>query len=513
MKLISFATALILLQVAVHAQDIHLDPSFNNGGTLLHKAGSSSCFANAVAIRADGGILVGGGSDQYKNPSFVLSLFRPDGSLDTLFGKKGIVRTPFGNGFDGILAIAFDGDGRFVVGGGTNNSGSSRWAIARYMNNGVLDSSFASDGFYITTYPFTGQVTDLQILSDGKIVASGMATHLGGVGLLRLLPDGDLDSTFGNAGIIDTDPKVMLEAGNMVLQPDGKILLSGYTYTIHRPNVMIRLQANGSFDSSFGNDGVINNNWSDDIDGGAAVLLQADGKIIQVVNIKPKGVNYILLERYFPNGTIDSSFGLAGRSIHAGSANAWAQSAVLMPDGRMVVGGGYFYGYGYLSIMALFGYLPNGLPDSSFGTSARITTSIGNPSSVIKQLAVQQDGRIVVAGHANEYIGNQQTAIARYRPLSRLAIASIDRTSIPLSAFPIPMDESLQVIYTLDKAGPVVFTLTDATGRIVQTWGGLSTISAGRHEERLAISPSIACGLYQLRLVSGTSVSRISVIK
>jgi uncharacterized delta-60 repeat protein len=303
----------------------------------------------------------------------------------------------------------------------------------------------------------------------------------------------------------------------MVLQPDGKILVAGFSWAApprRGEASLIRLQANGSLDSSFAGNGIITRDWSPDNDEGAAVLLQPDGKIILVGNARDIGTNYIVVERFLSDGQPDPSFGLGGQANNPATAGGWCHTALLMPDGRIVVGGARHYGNGFFSLMSLHAYRPDGTPDASFGDHGRITTSIGNPSSEINELALQADGRLVAVGYAGDSITNSsQMAIVRYIDNPSLDVSASPKVGVAFSAWPVPIYGELHVAYTLQHSGPVKLELRDVSGRIVQQWEKGMPAVVGSYEERLSLPPDLAAGAYLLCLHTVDGTSSVMVTK
>src|SRR5262249_2707240 len=126
------------------------------------------------------------------------------GQLDPTFGTGGIVTTTFGSGDDTSRTIAIDAQSRIVVGGYWMNGSISEFALARYLPNGTLDPSFDGDSKVTTSLGAQDDfITDLEIDSQGRIVAGGWTYHDGRsyFGVARYNSDGSLDNTFGTAGI------------------------------------------------------------------------------------------------------------------------------------------------------------------------------------------------------------------------------------------------------------------------------------------------------------------------
>ena len=132
---------------------------------------------------------------------------------------------------------------------------------------------------------------------------------------------------------------------------------------------------------------------SDDV--AQALLLQRDGKIVLVGYRSPGGEDSeFALARYRPNGTLDSSFGTGGKVT---TAFGFANAAALEPDGRIVAVGGILVNRPDFDF-ALARYTASGALDSSFGSGGKVTTTFGPTAHIAQALALQPDGKIVVAG-------------------------------------------------------------------------------------------------------------------
>lgn len=507
----------VLSAVLAGAQPSHLDPTFNKTGYSVLRPGYHEGFANSVVLQGNGSILVSGASSG-NTFDFSLVALRPDGSLNSSFGTAGGVITPVGNAYDGINVMALDREGGVVVAGASDSAASHRWTLARYQPNGSLDITFAANG--LCKLPtLTGDVTDLKVQDDGKLVACGWLTSspAGEFGLLRLLPNGVPDATFGAAGVVRLSMNGAM-AQSLVLQPDGKIIVSGFSWGMpprRGEASLLRFNTDGTLDASFGNGGIIIRDWSPEDDEAAAVLLQPDGKIILAGNARDNGANYIVVERYLSNGQPDASFGQGGQALNPATYEGWCHTAVLMPDGRIVVAGGRRYGAGAFSLMSLYGYLPDGSPDTSFGTHGSITTSIGKPSSEIRKLVLQADGRLVAVGYAGDSVDAlSQMVIVRYRPMpSPLAVPVIAKTELAFNAWPVPLSGQLHIAYALRTPGPVSLELRDAAGRVVQRWDEGHVTAPGHQEHQLSLSPDIASGVYSLCLFTADGRSSVMVCK
>jgi uncharacterized delta-60 repeat protein len=223
--------------LARYGTDGTLDASFGTDGTVVTDLSPYFDQAFGVVAETDGSIVVAGTANLYGHGRFAVARFHSDGTPDETFGGgDGKLKTSFRSpdcGISGAEALAVQQDGRIVV-GGFAYCGPTYFALARYLPDGALDTSFDGDG-RVTTLLADGDCFDhvfgLEIQTDGKVVAAGGAgcITLGTFGLARYLPDGSLDAAFAGDGTIATEfgNACFSEAEGVVIQPDGKIVAGG----------------------------------------------------------------------------------------------------------------------------------------------------------------------------------------------------------------------------------------------------------------------------------------------
>ncbi len=275
------------------AADGMLDATFGTGGKVTTDFGSRE-NASAVALQSDGKIVVAGASGGVLPPDFAVSRYNPNGSLDTSFDGDGKVTTDFLGFPDYAEAIVIQPDGKIVVAGIASTSfQSNRFALARYNPNGSLDTTFGTGGKLTTG--FTGAddsaAFDIALQPDGKIVVVGSVSNNsggGGAALARYNDNGSLDTSFGTNGTGQIIASLGVGGGSaeaIVLQADGKIVIGGSArdQMFNADFMVARLNGNGQFDPTFGTNGVtITNVSGDDDDRALDIALQSDGKIVAV---------------------------------------------------------------------------------------------------------------------------------------------------------------------------------------------------------------------------------------
>jgi uncharacterized delta-60 repeat protein len=404
-----------------------LDPTFGTlGEAIFDRFGGSR---SSMALQADGKIVMAGGTLQ----DFILARFNANGSVDRSFGVDGKVTTDMGSGFivEEATAVAVQADGKIVVVGYTaidnrppNPDGPPTFALARYHPDGSLDTSFGRAGR--VSGNVNGRARAVAIQADGKIVAAGEfsfdstnGSDFSDFTVARFKTDGNLDPTFGAdaTGQIARDLGGTNSAKNIVLQPDGKIVVSGkpsgdqvgFDHTD-----VARFNADGSFDDSFGTLGKLR------LPGvlvGEGMALQADGKLVlvgSVVQATSPGFARFVLRRLNANGTPDTSFGTGGTVDTAFAQHARAEGVALQADGKIVVVG--TSGFVAVSDFIVARYLSNGTLDASFGIAGVLALDFFNSGGSGENVLVQPDGKLVVSGAADNASGATGYGVARILP-------------------------------------------------------------------------------------------------
>lgn len=362
--------------------------------------------------------------------SIAVAVINNDGAPDQSFGSEGrsVFEISIEGANDGALASEMQASGKTIVSGQARGYGLDI-LLARYLEDGSLDSTFGTDGYVITdlrtertpqpdNYYGTPSITEyddvsqsIAIQADGKIVVGGYSQEFSyydplsytSFAIARYFEDGALDNSFGDNGkaIIDFYPDVdfppFAKINDILIQPDGKIIAVGYAR--NRPGggpyefsiAVARLNADGSPDNTFGTEGKtwLHSGNIVDLDGyysfANAVALRHDGKIVVGGNYKQRQYWYddggFLIIQINDNGTLDTSFGSGGlvkKDIDNGlfspdvdassfSADDLIKDLVIRPDGKILAGGSAFMGETN-DDMVLAQFNENGTSDIHFGT-------------------------------------------------------------------------------------------------------------------------------------------------
>jgi uncharacterized delta-60 repeat protein len=232
--------------------------------------------------------------------------FPQAGTLDPTFADNGIFAFPT-TMLTAAKAVALQADGKIVIAGGgpVNSNQSVSNVLVRLNTNGTLDTSFGTAGAF-TFNPSTGNPGGffaLAIQPNGNIVAASTSF----LQLVRLTPSGTLDTSFGSGGITEQVSSAVASAGALALESSGKIVVAFTCVGCGQQSQVARYDSNGKLDSSFGTAGFINLQTPATSSIGLRAL--SDGKILvsaaanqTIPPLAANGAPTSLLSRYNPNG-------------------------------------------------------------------------------------------------------------------------------------------------------------------------------------------------------------------
>ena len=415
---------------------LNTHPAFTNGrtGSLSGPINSNGAFLSVVQLQD--GKLVALDLDKLRR-------FHPDGTPDTTLDEDGALTLGFSEhpSISFVAQLALLPDGKVLVSGFTHGDGNEDRSVfvAKLNPDGSLDTSFGAGTGRTTTNVDQGRLENeltTTVLPDGRIVVATSSWELDALGqsvstgvriaMVRYLPDGSLDASFGSNGIVTgSDDRVRGEA--MTVQADGKIIVAGANvshvtdggFEVHRFN------ADGSIDTSFSTDGQTRTYFEgygyDRTSSAYGVAMQADGKIVAVGHApadslgNPKITTAMAVVRYNADGSLDSTFGNDGKMIHwvsqdqgratLGGVDEYGGSTAyevrIAEDGKiLVVGTSSLWKQDTgITEFALMRLHADGRLDEQFGNKGVATFSGGAGFSVnINDMTVRSDGSVVVSG-------------------------------------------------------------------------------------------------------------------
>lgn len=370
-----------------------LDTTFNGTGKVF----SNNNYFESGALQPDGKIVVCTQQDVRR--------YNSNGSLDITFGTNGVYAhsSPSGNYF-GIRNVAVQTDGKIVFAGYESDASNSNFAAVRLNSNGTIDTSFNGTGKVTKDINQSEAVSSIVLQTDGKIILAGDTQVTGNISnyvAIRYNGNGTLDSTFGTAGVVNINDGSYNKLAEIALQSDGKLVMAGtYSYDIKT----IRLNTNGTLDTTFNGTGKVTGNLATDET--RSVAIQADGKIVVLgfkYDFAAHTSEYFLL-RYNSNGTLDTTFNSTGvvlASINKNKSNRPC-TVKIQTDGKIVLSGTSYLTYN--NDIAILRFNTNGTLDTTFNETGKVTSGIlANGSDDLGKLAVQSDGKILATGYTTTY--------------------------------------------------------------------------------------------------------------
>lgn len=413
--ILTIAMTGLALPVLATAAGGDLDPSFGSGGKVLSVVGSPfDEGAAAVALEPRGSLVVAGYTFGSQSRDFASIRFSADGSIDSSYGDDGHVITDLGAASNDQASDAkIEPGGKILLAGSSNASHVlPDFALVRYNRDGSLDQSFGTNGRVLTDFGSIDTAYAMALAPGGKIVLAGSSEV--GFALARYNGDGSLDTTFGNGGRVRTRPPLWYSvAFDVAITPGGKIVAAGYTPgTSTRGDFMLaRYNSDGSLDDSFGSNGIVLTDLgADSSDGASALVLAPDGKIVVAgySNAARGSIDFALV-RYEADGTLDQSFGSDGKVFTDFGSTDFAWALALGPRGQIVAAGSTASSG---SDFAVARYDRNGALDPTFGSGGTTTTDFGGGGDVAEAVAIEPGGKIVAAGDG--FAGSRGFAVARY---------------------------------------------------------------------------------------------------
>lgn len=422
-----------------------LDTTFGNGGVAATTIGTGNADLFDMAI-APGGKLVAVGLAQ--GQGYAVARYNADGSLDTTFGTLGIEIIP---STGGAHHVAIQSDGKIVLAGDTNGA-PDQTVVIRLNDSGALDPTFGTGGK--VTFD-NGGGTSLAIDSAGRILVAAS-----GKDIERLNTDGTLDTTFGANGIaaagVSTGNSSGFEITRADIQPDGKIVLSGYglsmvSNTLTYEITVARLNADGTPDTSFGSVGAVSTSLRG-MDDGFAEVIQPDGKIvIGGASFRPpnaSGYDLALL-RFDADGALDNSFGTGGTVVDTfGTDNSEIDDLLVQPNGEIVAAGQA------QGLAALFRFNADGSLDSGFGNGG---VALGSDQGIPSGRNFGEGQAVVQQASGNYVLGGIAGSPDDFA-LERFTGEAATITPVVLTAVPASLTEGATV------SNQTLATFTDPNG-------------------------------------------------
>jgi uncharacterized delta-60 repeat protein len=381
------------------------DNTFSGDGKLNIVTGVGDARAYKIGIQQDGKLLVSGFSRVNGTTSGTLIRLNANGTLDNGFGNAGIAVFTQPGITSFFYSLAIEADGKIVTAGYYGNAN----AIVRWNADGTIDTGFDTDGlftFKITDPGFDEIINDIVIQSDGKyVLTSEVVQGIVTTALVRLNTDLSFDATFSGDGIVNTDAEDLTAVKILV---DDKIVVAGGSGDYRA----FRFNSDGSPDNTFDGDGLLILSGGYGAQTFDDLALAADGNIVFA------GVGAINFSRQYvfsrikPDGTADLNAGGDGLVVATiTGSNDVSRDIAVLPDGKILLGG-YTNSTSNTNLFALLKLNANGSVDNSFNGDGKYTHEFAGNNAFANSIALQTDGKIVLAGYVSS-IGNDRFAVLR----------------------------------------------------------------------------------------------------
>lgn len=518
-----FFTLLIVCPILAFSQAGKLDSTFGVNGIVTTDFGTLMDMVTTMVRQSDGKIILGGSSNRkIGERAFALARYNANGSPDNTFDSDGKLTLLIGTD-DAANSMTLQTDGKIVLAGGSFNGTYADVAVLRFKTNGTLDSSFNKVG-YITTAigTRTEYARAVAIQTDGKIVTGGAYNDNTEFNFLltRYNSNGKLDSSFSSDGIVTLN----IGSGNdiinsLVLQPDGKILVTGTLSFGGGASdfVVARFNIDGTLDDSFGSIGkTITSINPIGEDYPTTILLQSDGKIIVVGNTDSSTEQHIAMVRYNKDGSLDPTFSSDGKvTTDINSGYSSGNAATLQPDGKIVVTGSAYNGTNTDLILAR--YNSDGNQDNKFGKGGIQIYSFTDYNDIGSAVIIQPDSKIIVGGSSTKGTNDYYFTLSRH--FSKLDLGIIDLTHLKNDSpekvliYPNPVNDLTNLEYTLQNEEIITIQLIDLQGKIIKTFIQNEKQFVGRHEQVINLPVNLVSGTYLINISSPNGEIGIKVMK
>jgi uncharacterized delta-60 repeat protein len=499
--LMPFTVLLVNAQVAGA-----IDTSFGTNGTIIIQPGNQHDNLQSMAIQPDGKIVFCGMGRTVATTGFnfdvVVGRRNSDGSTDSAFGSNGFVTKDFGIGSDYAYNMALQADGKIVVVGAKSTTlNDVDWIVIRLNSDGSYDTTFSNNGIEELALTSGNDFAyDVAIQPDSKIVIAGTSGIPGfsttkGT-LVRLNANGTLDSTFGTNGVAIIQPALSNYSQtfkSLVLLPSGKIIAGGWSTQSSSDRLyIVGLNSNGSIDSTFGSNGTITYTGVEKV----YSLSVANGNLYACGVLTVQGT----LTSYSLSGVTNGSFGSSGTARLTLNAIAAFYSMTVQPDGKIVLAGTTGTG-AFARDFLTARYLNNGTIDNSFGNNGTVTINASPNFEDLNAIAMQTDGKLLIGGFGS--FTNNDMIITRLLNDSAAIITgvtNIGNSKQFWSIYPTPLSGTeFYLLSKINNSAPLSISILNFAGDRVALIEN-HVITEPNQALKLTLPSTLTSGIYFVQI-------------
>lgn len=494
------------------------DPAFGPGDTpgkvIIDFGMDNHVIAKAMAIQSNGNIAVAGSIDT----NLVLFQFKPDGAADPEFNVKGytIVTDPIEFKYQEYQTM-YQVDGKILMAGMLQDTGYNKILLVRWNSDGTKDGQFGGAGRMIADLGDIGitRITSIAINPAGDIYLAGIIYVEEDYNMypfvINFSPDGTLDNSFGIKGtVLLTQYLNLSDSPLLKLFEDGRILL---LFDINQRLNVIRILPDGSMDLTFGNNGRIITVYATGDQTPASVAILEENAIV-IGGMQSAGGLLLFSCKYNENGTPDHAYGENGIAIlrlpddYFYFFNDGTTDILHQADGKFIFAGSSGYNSSDAGLIRLDA---NGTPDPLFGDEGIVTISLGGNESVI-HATLQEDNKILVAGTKTD---NNFSRVMLIRYLNDLNLGIIDLSDFIQDAlvYPNPVTDQVVLEYELLREENIGIQLLDIQGRFIKTLATHQSMSAAKHRQTLDLSDIDISGHFIIQLTGEKGSIGVKMIK
>ncbi|MEZ4851426.1 MAG: T9SS type A sorting domain-containing protein, partial [Bacteroidia bacterium] len=404
----------------------------------------------ASVLQPDGKIVIAGIATWGSNNLYCVARFNADGSVDQTFNGKGYRIDNYDTN-DDLSDVGLQSDGKIVVVGRITHN----VLLIRYHSDGRLDTAFSGDGVVQTDFGGTDIGKAIHVFSDDKILVAG--TSGGKIALARYLPNGGLDTEFGNQGTKKIDLGASVSVTKMEVLPEGDFFISGSISQNEDDFYLAKFDENGVLDPAFGDSGIVTTDFENSTEVCNALLIKKNGKIVQA--------GFSLVEFEY-------------------------------------------------SDMAIAQFLPDGTPDSSFSEDGKHHFKFPNlPLSWALDVGEMKNGSIILGGLTGVSAWYPRFALTKLRPEGfNTAVEDKIISRINLKVSPNPVHDQAKLSFSLSQNEGLSGFLLDQNGRIVKTLFKDQIKSKGNHQIEFSLN-ELSSGVYHLIIKGKRSFSQVKLVK
>lgn len=490
--------------ITVQAQVGSLDAGFSGDGKLTTAVNGGTDVAYGVVVQGNNRIIAVGLTRIGGNDNFAIVRYLEDGTLDNSFSNDGKVDIDFEGGNDEARDVLVLGNGNILVAGTAVTGGGKDFAFALLDPEGKLVNSFGEDGKLTINFNNTNDVLSRIALHGDRIyaVGSSISNDVEQYAIAAIKADGTMENAFSGDGKLVFDVDAGQDVATAIaIQSDDKLLVAGYTgIGFEKEFCVVRFKSDGSLDNSFSGDGIAIPDVGMIDDRAYGIAIQDNQKIVVAGSSYGETGYDFALVRLLMDGNIDIDFGEDGYTVETiGPFFDDARDMVLQPDGKILVTG-YAAQAASDADFGLARFTRDGVLDNTFSGDGKVITIIGSGESEDEAhaIALQPDGKIVIAGEGENSSGNVDFALARY--ISGI-VTAIDQDGIvleQLKLFPVPAHSTLNASFSINRERVLEFSITDIAGRVLAVVQENKSFSAGHHTLSFNLPASISPATYFL---------------